>query len=211
MRRFLPLGVLLMGSLAFPAAAQDVELMARWTAIPVVRYAVVGQFNGQPEVIRGAQGFNRQGQVTDRVEITFDWNQNESALVGAATFKNFPSSVSLIEGSGCPPTRVNGAYEHLEIVSVAQLSSVLQMAATRSFPAGSVPYAGEATCGAGWDDAAARSEAVEMMLIVPPTVYFGMPSAALGTGTSISKDGKSIVLVDEASGWTWTYTPTAVK
>lgn len=101
MRRFLLLG------LAFstgPAAAQDVELMARWTAIPVVRYAVVGKFTGQPEVIRGAQGFNRHGQVTDRVEITFDWNQNEMALVGTPTVSNFPSSVSLIEGSGCPPT-----------------------------------------------------------------------------------------------------------
>lgn len=110
-----------------------------------------------------------------------------------------------------PAHRVNGAYEHLEIVSVGQLSSVLQVAATRSWPAGSVPYAGEATCGAGWDDAAAKSEAIEMMLIVPPTVYFGMPSAALGTGTSISKDGESIILVDEANGWTWTYTPTPVK
>ncbi|HET6948324.1 MAG TPA: hypothetical protein VFJ45_10995 [bacterium] len=212
MRRFLPLGVLLMGSLAFPAAAQDVELMARWTAIPVVRYAVVGQFNGQPEVMRGSQGFSRQGQVTDRVELTFDWNQNETALVGTPTVRNFPSSISVIEAPGCPATRVNGAYEFLEIASVAQMSSVLQVTGTRRFPGGAIPFPGDdAPCGAGWDEAAAKSEAVEMMLVVPPTVYFGMPSAALGAGTSISEDGKSIILVDEANGWTWTFTPTPVN
>ena len=196
---------------AVGAQQVDADLMAKWSAVTVVRYAVVGEFGGAPTILNGAGGFKSQGQVTDRVELTFDWNQNETALVGTPTFKNFPSRVSVTPAAGCPAARISGAYEHMNVLSVKQFSSVLQVAVTRSYPAGSIPHANEsAPCGAEWDTAAAKVETSEIMLLVPPTMYFGMPSAA-GSTLSISPDRKSMVLVDKNGGWTWTYTPTSVR
>ena len=186
-------------------------LMAKWSAVTVIHYAVIGEYNATPTVIRGAKGFRRDANVTDRVEIGFDWDQNETALVGTPTFKNFPSTFSMIAEPTCPPAKINGVYEHWDLVSVKQFSTVLQLAVKRSIPAGSIPYAGEGTpCGEAWDDAAAKSETSDVMLIVPPTMYFAMPSAG-GATLSISKDGKSMILDDRANGWTWTYTPTPVR
>jgi len=198
--------------MAWAAGAQqvDMDLMAKWAAVTVVRYAVVGEFAGEPVILSGAQGFKREGRVTDRVELTFDWNQNETALVGTPTFKNFPSHVSLSPVAGCPPVRMTGAYDHTEILSVKQVSSVLQVATKRSYPAGSIPLTGESTCGGAWDNAEAKTETTDIMLLVLPTTYFSMPSAA-GSGLTISKDRKSMVLLDENNGWTWTYTPTPVR
>lgn len=201
-----------LGCLASAVGAQqvDMDLMTKWSAVTVVRYAVVGEFAGEPTLLFGALGFKRQARVTDRVELTFDWNQNEMALVGTPTFKNFPSKVSVTPVAGCPPARISGAYEHMDVLSVKQLSpNGLQLAAKRSSPAGSIPYAGESTCGAAWDSAAAKVETADIGLLVLPTMYFGMPSGV--PGLSISPDRKSIVLVEQNSGWTWTYTPTPVK
>jgi hypothetical protein len=200
-----------LGILASSVRAQnvDMDLMAKWSAVTVVHYAVTGEYTGEPTVILGTKGMRRTAKVTDRVEITFDWDQNETALVGTPTFKNFPSAVSVTAVPGCPPARINGTYEHFDVVSVKQFSTVLQLAVQQRSPAGAVPY-GESQCGEAWDDAAAKSETSDVMLIVPPTVYFAMPSAGGGT-MSISKDGKSIVLVEPRNGWTWTYTPTPVR
>jgi hypothetical protein len=192
------------------AGAQDVDMMAKWSAVAVVRYVVVGEFAGEPTIMWGANGFSRKGRVTDRIEVTFDWNQNEMALVGTPTVKNFPSSVVETAVPGCPAARINGTYEHLDGVAAKQFSSVLELAATRRYPAGAIPYAGEGACGEAWDTAADSLETVDMMLLVLPTVYFGMPAAG-GANLSISKDGKSMILVDEPNGWTWTYTPTPVQ
>lgn len=218
MHRLICGGALVIGCLGMRASrvgaqtpAVDMDLMAKWSAVTVVHYAVTGEYNATPTVIRGAKGYRRDANVTDRVEIGFDWDQNETALVGTPTFKNFPTTVSMIAVPTCPPARINGAYEHWDLVSVKQVSTVLQLAVKRSYPAASIPYAGEAQpCGVGWDDAAAKSETSDVMLLVLPTLYFAMPSAG-GATVSISKDGKSMVLDDRNNGWTWTYTPTPVR
>ena len=134
----------------------DMDLMAKWSAVAVVHYAVVGEYAGDTMIIYGAQGTSGKARVTDRVELGFDWNQNETALVGRPTFTNFPSRVTLIPVAGCPPTRMNGSYDHIEILSVKQKSSVLQVGTKRSYPAGSIPYVGESTCGDAWNDSAAK-------------------------------------------------------
>lgn len=216
MRQLVYGGVLAIGCLGIlpsrvSAQAVDMDLMAKWSAVTVVRYAVVGEFAGDPTVLSGALGYNAQAHVTDRVELSFDWNQNETALVGTPTFKNSPSKFSLTPVAGCPPARISGAYDHIEIHSVKQFSSVLQVATTRSYPAGSVPHATEtAPCGAEWDAATAKVDTAEIMLLVPPTIYLAMPAAG-GSTMSISADRKSMILKDPNNGWTWTYTPTAVR
>ncbi len=78
----------------------DMDLMAKWSAVAVVHYAVVGEYAGDTMIIYGAQGTSGKARVTDRVELGFDWNQNETALVGRPTFTNFPSRVTLIPVAG---------------------------------------------------------------------------------------------------------------
>ncbi len=199
--------------LAVPAAAQEVnmDLMAKWSAVTVVRYVVVGEFAATVPVLGGQT--METGRVTDRVELTFDWNQNEFSLVGTASFKNFPSALSVTANQGCPAARINGPYDQLDVTSVTPQSNVLQVVGKRSYPRGAVPSPAEpgSPCGAAWTDHAATTETAQMMLIVPPTIYFAMPSAGI-VGLTISRDSKSMILVQEENpGWTWTYTPTPVR
>jgi hypothetical protein len=198
-------------SCASPARAQDMDLAAKWSAYAVVRYVVTGAYQGEPTIISSGKGQGRKAKVTDRVQLTFDWNQNETSLVGTVKVTNSPSAVALIEQPGCPPTRLTGTYDHWEVASAEAMANLLQLAGKRSYPAGALPASGDnGSCVAGWDEVAARTESVEMQLQVFPTMFFGMPQA-MGADMSISKDGKSIVFVDQPNGWTWTFTPTPVN
>lgn len=191
----------------------DMDLMAKWGAVTVVRYVAVGEYSGEPIILTGANNHIRKAHVTDRVEVTFDWNQTETSLVGKPAIKNFPSKlVSMTPVEGCPVAKVEGTYEHFDVVSAKPSSGpMIEVSFNRAYPSGSIPYPGDnEPCGAGWDTAAAHSESDTMDVLVPPTMYFAMPSA-IGEGGSISKDGKSIILADKSNGWTWTYTPTPAK
>jgi len=183
------------------------DVLNKWSAFTVVRYVVVGEFSGVPAaVLVGA------ARATDRVELTFDWNQNETALVGTPTFKNFPgTAVPPGPGGPCPmiPIRFNGTYDYFTLTSVAPVSNRLQLNGTRSYPA----VVGAQEVGRECKEATvpAKTQEVTITLVVQTTVVFGM-AAARGEGMSISKDGKSIIVVDQENpGWTWTYTPTGLK
>jgi hypothetical protein len=193
-----------------PARAQDMnmDVMTKWSAFTVVRYVVVGEYSGEPSILAGGARIAR-AHATDRVELTFDWNQNETALVGTPTIKNFPGTMTPPAANGpCPAVRVSGTYDHWTIASVTALANTLQLTGTRSYPAAVVPYMGETQCAE--EKAVATTEEATMMLAVLPTIIFGMP-AARGEGVSISKDGKSFVFVDTPNGWTWRYTPTGLR
>lgn len=208
------LAVLLSAALACPTVSlraqdMDMDVLSKWSAFTVVRYVVVGEFSGIPAgVLLGA------ASATDRVELTFDWNQNETALVGTPTFKNFPgTAVPPGPGGPCPmiPMRYNGTYDYFTLTSAAQLpnSPAVQLSGKRSYPA--VVVAQEVGRECKEQTVPAQTQEVTMMLVVQTTVVFGMP-AARGEGMSISKDGKSIVVVDQENhGWTWTYTPTGLR
>ena len=207
------LAVLLSAALACPTVSlraqqqMDMDVLNKWSAFTVVRYVVVGEFSGVPAaVLVGA------ARATDRVELTFDWNQNETALVGTPTFKNFPgTAVPPGPGGPCPmiPIRFNGTYDYFTLTSVAPVSNRLQLNGTRSYPATVVPQEVGRECKEA--TVPAKTQEVTITLVVQTTVVFGM-AAARGEGVSISKDGKSIVAVDkENPGWTWTYTPTGLK
>lgn len=206
MRPAFPVAALLCVSLnSLPAAAhaQDTDLMVKWTNFTIVRYVVVGEYAGDVRELAGTH-------VTDRVEITFDWNQNETALVGTPTIKNSPSNVATPKPQGeCPAPRLNGPYDQWNVESANQTSNTLRLSGPRKIPAGMFPSMATGACELA--NGPARTEPVEIMLVVVPAMMFGMPQA-LGEGMSISKDGKSIVYADrEHSGWTWTYTPTGIR
>lgn len=201
---------------ATAGAAQDQDLMIKWTSYTIVRYNLVGEYTGDPVITTASTGWRVTSHVTDRVELVFDWNQNETALVGKVAIKNTTSTVGTPQvpdlgrqRGACAAPRVSGAYEHLTIDSVTPLANTLQVVATRSHPAGVVPYIGED--GKCTNDAAtARTARDEFMLQVLPAMMLGMPQA-LGEGMSVSKDVKSLIYEDKNSGWTWTYTFTGVR
>lgn len=209
------LAVLLSAALACPTLSlraqqqMDMDVLNKWSAFTVVRYVVVGEFSGVP-----AAALLGAASATDRVELTFDWNQNETALVGTPTFKNFPgTAVPPGPGGPCPmiPMRYNGTYDYFTLTSVAPVSPtpVVQLNGTRSYPAAVVAQEVGRECKEA--TVPAKTQEVMIKLVVQTTVAFGMP-AALGEGMSISKDGKSIVVVDrENPGWTWTLTPTGLR
>ena len=93
------------------SAAQNMDLMAKWTSATVVNYKVVADFSGEA-VLFTADGLPGRGMVTDRFEVEFDWNQSEFAMIGKPIIKNFPSKLVSVLKNGTCTTTVSGAFEH---------------------------------------------------------------------------------------------------
>jgi len=201
--------LLTMGMVSARAQQPDMDLMMKWSSVAVIHYDVVAEYAGETEILRGPRGFTHFLQVKDRVNVVFDWNQNETKLAGTPIIKNSPTTVSPgTPKTGCPPVRVDGAYEFADVTAAkgVENSPVLELTAKRTFPAGAIPYPGQhatGTCGDAWDESAARSEIVTLGIIVVPAMYFAMPRVA-PAGTTVGKDGKTITSVQ--NGWTYTYT-----
>jgi len=208
----LPVIALAFGVASANAQQPNMELMAKWSAIAVIHYDVVAEYAGDVEILRGPRGFAYSAQVTDRVEVAFDWNQNETKLVGKPVIRNCPTMVTAAAPKPeCPPVRMSGAYEHADVTDVKGMdyNPALDLVTSRTFPAGAIPYPGEhatGKCGDAWDESAARSEPTSLGILVVPAMYLAMPTA-VGPGITVRNDGKTITAVQ--SGWTYTYTLTA--
>jgi hypothetical protein len=189
-----------------PALAQNVDAMAKWTALKVVHYRVVANFTGDTQLFAGNQR-NRKARATDRFEIEFDWNQEDMKLAGKATFKNFQTTFTPHPIQGCPAIRIVGALEVATVLSIKDMSpGILTIDLTRELPGGAVPWTeDDKPCGSLWDKVAPKSETAQQMLQVIPAMALAMPGLA-----EITPDGKSLV-VKGGDGWTWTFTPTPVK
>jgi hypothetical protein len=191
-------------ALSTDVSAQNVDEMAKWTALTVVHYRVVGEHSDETGPFGG---FTPVG-ATDRVEIEFDWDQFEMKLAGPAKITNSPTrSPAPVGLPGCPAPRVDGALEVLTAVSISeQIPGMLTIATTSSSPAGS--YSGpseQGPCGNRYE-VAAKSESDSITLQVVPAMMLAMGPP----GTEpISQDGKSLVV--KSGNWTWTFTPTPVR
>lgn len=207
----------------FPAQAQNIDEMVKWTSAQAIHYDVVAEYAGQtPILVPAPSGSNPitsyQAAVTDRYEVGFDWSPGEMAMVGKPVFKNFPAALpkgtpgrSMFD-QPCPPPKINGAYDHVEVIGAKTGmpgSNSLELTLKRSFPAGQVAYAGEGPCN-NWLDIPAKTETLTGGVLVPLGMYFAMPQAA-GANLTVGKDGKTMTLVDEPNGWKYTYTLRIVK
>jgi hypothetical protein len=216
----LPALALLVASFApTHAAAQDVDAMARWTGYEVVHYHVVGQYSGVTRILLGRQGLYRAASVQDRVEIDFDWNQQEMTVVARPAIRNFPTTVGpLLPVQGCPAARVDGTYEMATVTAVTDMGgTMLTVTSTRSYPAGSIPLPGDIDpCGTTWDPVATSTVSAENMLQVLPAMMLAMPGAG---AYAVTPDGKSLYVKGGDTGlnatglndWNWTFTPTPVR
>ena len=222
MRRAFHIAVIAIACLltASPLGAQtpDMTVMAKWASVTIVRYVMTGVYRGDQVVMRSPRGIDATAQVVDSVELVFTWNQQQMVLVGAATVRNFPAGASLGPTAQCPAPRITTPYDGWVITSATTTGGggALTLSGKRMLAAGSFPRAkpnvpaSQEVCGDVWEPVAASSEPVEMIVGVATPLWYAMPSAG-GENVSVTRDGKSIIVVDPATGWTWRYTATAVQ
>jgi len=205
----LPLALAVLRTVEANAQQPDMDLMMKWSSVAVIHYDVVAEYAGETEILRGPRGFTYGTQVRDRIELAFDWNQNETKLASTPVIKNFPTTVSPASTKpDCPPVRLGGTYEHADVSAAKSMdfNPVLELTVKRTFPDGAIPYPGEKAageCGDAWDESAARSEMTTLGVLVLPAMYFAMPGSA-PAGITLGKDGKTMTMVQ--GGWTYTYT-----
>jgi hypothetical protein len=223
MKRLLLLLVLMV--FGRPASAQDIEAMAKRTSYQIVHYRIIGEFSGETILLNGSGKTALDtvtARVTDRVEIEFDWDQQEYNLVGNPVIRNSPTKVvsmnldfetadlGKVYRSRCPEPKLSGAFELVTGLGVKaddslRMSGVVTLEARRDQPGGSYgsvfPPSDPrndarpvATCGEFWEAAKPVSVTSTMGLMAVPGMYLVMPIPGKEGGMQISADKKSIVL-----------------
>lgn len=207
------------------ASAQgiDPEMLMKWAGATVVHYDVVAEYSRVTEILTGGSfGHWRETAVKDRFEVSFDWNPSVNALVGKPVFRNVPSTVATVFEGACQQPKVDGPYEHLEILDAKADHVELELTIRRVYPGGASPYLNEnRVC--GMEALAPKTVTVTHVLTVVPGSLFAMPQNApehvrvgeqrSATGAvTVGKDEKTIVVDDTATnGWKYTYTLKIVK
>lgn len=242
MKKLLLVPVLLL--FAASPSAQDIDAMARWTSYKIVHYKMVGEFSGETVLMKGSGRSaidHVTARVTDRVEVEFDWDQQEFDLAGKPVIRNFPTKVvsmnlvfesshlGKVYRSTCPEPKPSGPFELLTGVSVKtddmRMSGFVNFEVRRDQPGGTFASVfpaddaraseKDAKCGDFWETAKPVSETSTMSLMAVPGMFLAMPITD-PSGMKISADKKSIILPPGKQGatnhgWTWTVTPTGVK
>ena len=219
---------LILSVFAPPAAAQqiDPELLMKWSMAEVIHYDVVAEYSRVTQILTGGSLGQRVAvAVKDRFEISFDVSPATAAFVGKPVFRNLPSTVSKVfEGTPCQPPKVDGPYEHLEVIDVKTGLGQLELTAKRVYPAGASPYlgggqrVGNETQQCGIEASAAKTVTVTHVIPAIPGKFLVMADLApkhirIGENVSetntvtIGKDEKTIVVDDTATnGWKYPYT-----
>ena len=208
--------VLVLGALVSEreSAAQNIDVMAKWTAATVVNYKVSAEFSGEA-VLFTAEGLPGRGMVTDRFEVEFDWDQSEFAMIGKPIIKNFPSKLGSVLKNGICTTTVSGAFEHATIVELRNdpalgMANAVHAETQRDLPAGTLAGVNEVGPCAAIRQATARSARHRIAVPAPNGMMLAMPSGQAG----YQHNGKAFIIKGtstEDKGWTYTVTPTIVK
>ena len=188
-----------------PALAQqtDMEAMSRWGSVDVVRYHIVGEYQGQPNITSNSGIGSGRADVTDRVVIDPKWKLSESKLMGTPSFANTKSVLKNprdMEASCLPPV-LKGEYEHYELLGIKDgLGGALELQVQSTYPVVEVAQ----SCTASRKPVPAGRKVRPEELVVPSPVMLGMPLPD-SDNLRISPDRKS--LIHKKAGWTWTFTP----
>ena len=208
---------------AATAQGLDPEMLIKWTRATVVHYDVVAEYSRGTQILTGGSfGRWRETAVKDRFEVSFDWNPTINAFVGKPVFKNAPSTVGSVFEGACRQPKVDGLYEHLEILEAKGGHLELELTIRRMYPGGASPYLNEnGVC--GMEALAPKTVTATHVLGVVPGSAFAAPQFApkhvrvgeqpSATGAvTVGKDEKTIVVDDTATnGWKYTYTLKIVK
>lgn len=183
------------------AQQMDMEAMMKWATADVVRYHIVGVYQGRTYIASDGSG---QADVTDRVVIDLSWKLSESKLVGQPTFQNTKSMVTNLgdREPACLPPVLKGAYEHYELLGIKEgLGGDLELQVQTTHPVVEVAQ----SCTASRKAVPARTNTRPEQFGVISPVMFGMPLPD-SDDLRISADKKAMIA--KKNGWTWTLTPT---
>ena len=199
MKRFITCGFI---AAAIPAIAQqiDMEAMRKWGAADVVRYHVVGVYQGKTYIASDGSG---QADVTDRVVLDFTWKLSEMKLVGQATIQNTKTTVTNVSDRepSCLAPVLKGEYEHYDVVGIKEgLAGMLELQVETRYPVVEVVQ----FCTGSRKAVPAKTKTRPEEFGVVSPVAFAMPLPD-SDSLRVSADKKS--LVGKKAGWTWTYTP----
>ena len=199
MKRLITCGLI---AAAIPALAQqiDMEAMRKWGAADVVRYHVVGVYQGKTYIASDGSG---QADVTDRVVLDFTWKLSEMKLVGQATIQNTKTTVTNVSDRepSCLAPVLKGEYEHYDVVGIKEgLAGMLELQVETRYPVVEVVQ----FCTGSRKAVPAKTKTRPEEFGVVSPVAFAMPLPDSDT-LRVSPDKKS--LVGKKDGWTWTFTP----
>ncbi len=185
-----------------PMRAQqpDTATMMRWASADVIRYHIVGVYQGQPYIASDGSG---KADVTDRVVIDLKWKLSEAKLVGTPTFENTKSVLTNPKDKepSCLPPVLRGEYEHYEILGIKEgPGGALELQVQTTYPVVEIAQ----SCTASRKAVPASRKARSEDLVLPSPVMMGMPLPD-SDDLRVSKDKKSMIV--KKGGWTWTFTP----
>lgn len=206
-----PLVGALLAALPFTAATQmpyDAAALQKWSKVTIVRYEVVGEYAGKHLQIPPTDA-DLYADVTERVAFTVDWDVKKGVLASAPVIRNEPAKASNLVGMDrkCPTGRINGNYEHFDLVEIRQAAprQALELVGRRVHPETQVSE----SCGAALRTYKGATRTVSEHVALPDPkmlAYAGMMKP--GGTVAITPDGRSFRMKAGNSDWTWTFTPT---
>jgi len=202
--RYLICALGLLGASAAHAQQMDMDAMMKWGAADLIRYHIVGVYQGAPIIAGDGGGI---ADVTDRVVMDFTWKLSEMKLIGKPTFQNFKSTVTKPRDRDgkCNPPVLKGEFEFYDVLGIKDgLSGSLEIQVKTAYPEVDIPQ----MCTGKPKAVPAKNDIrLEQFVVVSP-VTFGMPLPD-SDDLRISTDKKALIAKND--GWTWTYTPSIVQ
>lgn len=191
-----------------PAGAQmyDDAALKKWSAATIIHYEAAGVFSDK-HVQLPADDADLYGDVVEKVTLSFDWDKNSRKIVGTPKITNHPAVVSnfvAIE-KGCPVGKLNGAYEHFDVVSMAaDGSGSIELKGKRIHPETLVTQA----CGSSMTKFPGAVTEQSTHIGPPDPVMLAYRSMMPKDGSlSFTADGKSMIMKALNNNWVWTFTP----
>ena len=182
------------------APQMDMDAMMKWGSADLIRYHIVGVYQGKPSISSDGSGV---ADVSDRVVLDFTWKLSEMKLVGEPTFQNTKSTVTNPSDREpkCMAPALKGEYEHYELLGIKEgLSGMLEFQVQTTYPVVEVAQ----FCTASRKTVPAKKDTQSEQFVVVSPVNFAMPLPD-SDDLRISKDKKS--LIAKKADWMWTMTP----
>lgn len=187
-----------------PAQEQmpDMEVMKYWSRAQIVRYHIVGAYQGQTDVI-GDVNWIGYADVTDGVVIDLDWKLSGVGLVGTPAIQNRKSETKNLRNyqPGCQPPVLKGEYEHFDLLAItAGQGTTIELQVRTTYPASEVVQ----SCSGTHKPLKASIDTRREEMVVPSPLMLAMQLPATDS-LSLSRDRKAFIV--RKNGWTWTFTP----
>ena len=196
-----------------PAQMPDMAVAERWEKATIVHYEVVGEVKLKGHQIPSADA-DLYADVTDRVRLSFDWDKKKGVIVGKPTIVNETGTATNVVGldklggkGRCPTGKINGTYEHFDVVEVRQAKprTALELVGKRIHPETQVAEA----CSNNLKTYKAATKEAKEYIAPPDPQMLAFGKMMNKPPIRVSDDGKSIVMSAQNSPWVWTFTPTA--